>query len=60
MVLDKRDNVNGGKIPLWVWVFFGCSLMLFCISFYQAIIRPQIEQENIVLDEAVYSLDENV
>ena len=60
MVLDKTDNANGGKIPLWVWVFFGCSLMLFCISFYQAIIRPQIEQENIVLDEAVYSLDENV
>ena len=60
MVLDKKDNSNGGKIPLWVWVFFGCSLMLFCISFYQAIIRPQIEQENIVLDETVYSLDENV
>jgi hypothetical protein len=30
---------------LWVWVFFWCALLLFCISFYQAIIRPQLEEE---------------
>jgi len=32
------------KIPLWVWTFFGCSLLLFCISFYQAVFRPSIER----------------
>lgn len=31
------------KIPLRVWVFFWCSLLLFCVSFYKAIIYPQIE-----------------
>ena len=34
------------KIPLWVWLFFWCSLLLFCVSFYHAIIRPQIEKAN--------------
>ena len=42
-VVAKRNNSS--RIPLWVWVFFGCSLLLFCISFYQAIIRPQLEEE---------------
>ncbi len=35
---------SSSKIPLWVWVFFWCSLLLFCVSFYQAIIRPQLEE----------------
>ena len=34
------------KIPSWVWLFFWCALILFCVSFYQAIIRPQIEEWN--------------
>ena len=28
-VARSSDN----KIPLWVWIFFWCSLLLFCISF---------------------------
>lgn len=42
-VFKKEDSSN--KIPLWVRVFFWCALLLFCISFYQAIIRPQLEEE---------------
>lgn len=42
-VFKSEDSSN--KIPLWVWVFFWCALLLFCISFYQAIIRPQLEEE---------------
>ena len=42
-VFKKEDSSN--KIPLWVWVFFWCALLLFCVSFYQAIIRPQLEAE---------------
>ncbi|MDR0607276.1 MAG: hypothetical protein LBG52_02755 [Candidatus Peribacteria bacterium] len=30
------------KIPLRVRVFFGASLLLFCIAFYQAILRPML------------------
>ena len=40
-----RKGDDSSKIPLWVWIFFGCSLFLFCVSFYQAIIRPQLEEE---------------
>ena len=58
MVQGKKD-VSSNRIPLWVWVFFWCSLMLFCVSFYQAIIRPQIEKEEVVA-EAVDWIDENV
>lgn len=56
----KTPETSDGKIPLWVWIFFGCSLLLFCVSFYQAIIRPQIEKENVVADESVYWIDENI
>ncbi|MBR7036881.1 hypothetical protein IKI14_03270 [bacterium] len=38
----KKSDTSDTKIPLWVWIFFGCSLLLFCVSFYQAIIRPQL------------------
>ena len=60
MVQDKKDVLSGNKIPVWVWVFFGCSLILFCISFYQAIIRPQIEREEIVTADVADWIDENV
>lgn len=42
-VMNKKEKSS--KIPSWVWIFFWCSLLLFCISFYQAIIRPQLEDE---------------
>jgi hypothetical protein len=32
--------------------------MLFCVSFYHAVIRPQIEKENAVMDN-VYQVAEN-
>lgn len=56
----RKPESSDNRIPLWVWVFFGCSLLLFCVSFYQAIIRPQIESENVVVDESVYWVDENL
>ena len=40
-----KNERSSSKIPSWVWIFFWCSLLLFCISFYQAIIRPQLEEE---------------
>ncbi len=41
---NKQNVASNAKIPLWAWIFFGCSLMFFCISFYQAVIlRPQVE-----------------
>jgi hypothetical protein len=33
---------------------------LFCVSFYQAIIRPQIEGKNVVVDESVNLVGESV
>lgn len=39
-----KNVVSNTKIPLWVRIFFGCSLLFFCISFYKAVIlRPQVE-----------------
>ena len=40
----NKNGRTSTMIPLWVWIFFWCSLLLFCISFYQAIIRPQFEK----------------
>lgn len=40
-----NNEKSSTKIPSWVRIFFWCSLLLFCISFYQAIIRPQLEEE---------------
>jgi hypothetical protein len=51
----KSETLSNTKIPLWVWAFFGCSLMLFCISFYQAIVRPQLETQVVET-----SFDENI
>ena len=42
---ETNSKPKDDKIPGWVWTFFGCSLLLFCISFYQAIFRPSIEKE---------------
>lgn len=58
-VVRKSDSST--KIPLWVWIFFGCSLLLFCISFYQAIIRPQLEEEltQANVDNDVYLMNED-
>ena len=60
VVPNKKVELSDNRIPLWVWMFFGCSLILFCVSFYQAIIRPQIEKENIVVEDSVYQVDKNV
>lgn len=40
-IQDKKE-IPSSKIPLWVWIFFWCSLMFFCITFYWAVIRPQL------------------
>ena len=40
---EKPTNSSNTQVPLWVWIFFGVSLLLFCVAFYQAIIRPQLE-----------------
>ena len=40
-IKDKRST----KIPLWVRIFFGCSLLLFCVSFYKAVIYPRLDIE---------------
>ena len=45
VVVNDKVEKSDWKIPLWVRIFFGCSLLLFCISFYQAIIRPQLETQ---------------
>lgn len=50
---DINPSTNK-KIPLWVWGFFWISLFAFCISFYEAIIRPQLNDE-IVVDKYTYS-----
>lgn len=43
---NSINNADSSKkIPIRVWIFFGCSLLLFSISFYQAVIRPQLEVE---------------
>jgi hypothetical protein len=56
-----NNDKNSTRIPLWVWIFFWCSLLLFCISFYQAIIRPQLEEELMVAnsDDGIYWVDWN-
>ena len=43
--LDDVQKNRSTKIPLWVRIFFGCSLLLFCISFYKAVIYPKLDVE---------------
>ena len=50
----KSDKSSNTQVPLWVWIFFGVSLLLFCVAFYQAIIRPQLEDK---LDVSMMSND---
>ena len=45
-----KPTEKSTKIPLWVWMFFWCSLLLFCISFYKAIIYPQLEKESNIIE----------
>ena len=40
----RKPTSSDTKIPLWVWIFFWCSLLLFCVSFYKAIIYPQLNK----------------
>jgi len=47
---SKSVKSSDTKIPLWVWIFFWCSLFLFCISFYKAIICPQLDKSLDTLD----------
>ena len=54
-VLPARvESSNDTKIPLWVWIFFGCSLLLFCVTFYHYEICPQIEKGNSVVNDDSY------
>lgn len=39
--ITKGATHKQEKIPNRVRVFFGCSLLLFCISLYQAFLRPR-------------------
>ena len=54
-ITSKEDT----KIPLWVWIFFGGSLLLFCISFYQAVFRPAIENNIITpnIESDIYQVE---
>jgi len=62
---NKSDVVSKSKktskIPVRVRNFFGLSLLLFCVSFYQAIIRPQLEEEltEANVDSSLYLVDWN-
>jgi hypothetical protein len=42
-----RKNAEGKRtIPIGIRIFFGCSLLLFCIALYKAILLPKIIQHN--------------
>ncbi len=49
--MNRTSSWADSKIPLWVWIFFWCSLLLFCISFYHAVFRPAIEKNLITSNE---------
>jgi len=53
----RKPESSDTKIPLWVWVFFGCSLLLFCISFYKAIIYPQLDGGQIDEESIEFLMD---
>ena len=54
----KKPESSDTKIPLWVWMIFWCSLLICCVSFYEAMIRPQLEKQNVVVED-VYQVDES-
>lgn len=53
----RKPESSDTKIPLWVWVFFGCSLLLFCISFYKAIIYPQLDGGQVDEESVEFLMD---
>jgi len=56
----KNVKSSDTKIPLWVRIFFWCSLFLFCISFYKAIICPQLSKSVDTIDiEEMVNVGEN-
>ena len=55
----KVESSSSTKIPLWVWTFFGCSLLLFCVSFYKAIIFPQLGGEKISEESVEFLVEWN-
>jgi hypothetical protein len=60
VITNKKIDSSDNRIPLWVRIFFGCSLLFFCVSFYEAIVRPQIEKGNAVVDDSAYRVDEDI
>ena len=57
---EVEKKPSSSKVPLWVWIFFWCALLLFCVSFYLAILRPQIERRSVdiqVSDDFYWSSD---
>ena len=48
---ENKEQRSEEKIPTWIWIFFWCSLLLFCISFYQVILRPQMWNENVNIQD---------
>ena len=54
-VPSKKVDSSDTRIPLWVRMFFWCSLLLFCISFYKAIIYPQLNEWQVVENESIES-----
>ena len=55
----KMESSNDTKIPLWVWIFFWCSLLLFCVTFYRYEFRQHIEWENVMVNDNAYLEDQN-
>jgi len=53
----KKAESSDNKIPLWVRIFFWCSLLLFCISFYKAIIYPQLDWGQIDEESIEFLMD---
>ena len=53
VISNKKSESSDTKIPLWVRIFFWCSLLLFCISFYKAIIYPQLGGEQMIENENI-------
>lgn len=61
----KVDSSNDTRIPLWVWIFFWCSLLLFCVTFYRYEFRQHIEWEKVMVNDNVdwinkSNTDENI
>lgn len=42
--IEKQAKKVEKKIPIGIRIFFGCSLLLFCIALYKTILFPKIIQ----------------